>query len=228
MKIDIFYHIYFLNNWFDIVKDQVEYLRSSSLFENSQIKIGALYDKHNDDDIKKLKNLFIDDDNVTYLFIEGNNGAAESNTLKCLKLYSDLLTENRNILYIHAKGVTQYGSIREIPVYKWRKMMEYFLIEKWENCVEKLNDGYDCCGINYQYHAATIEGKLKGINIFNGNFFWVKSEYVKKLNVDLLFEHRYSSENWITSEDHKSFSFYDTPKSVNLYYEINENYKIEK
>ena len=228
MKFDIFYHIYLLNNWFDIVIEQVDSLKKSLLFQNSEIKIGVLYNQYDENEINKLKNIFSNEENVTFLFIKNNNGDAESNTLECLKRYSDSLVENRNILYIHTKGVTQYRSIREIPVREWRKMMEYFLIGEWENCIEKLNKGYDCCGVNYQNHAATIDGSRKLIKIFNGNFFWVNSDYIKKLNVDSLFEHSHSSENWLTSENHNPFSFYNTPPNLDLYYQINENYKIKE
>jgi len=51
---------------------------------------------------------------------------------------------------------------------------------------------------------------------------------IKKLNVDLLFEHSHSSENWLTSENHNPFSFYNTPHSVDLYYQINKNYKVKE
>jgi hypothetical protein len=225
MNITIFYHIWLSNNWFDVVTDQINLLKNSNLYYNSEIRIGVLYNQNNHNDIEKLKNLFNMDDNVTFLFIKENDGFAESNTLKCLKLYSDSLFENCKILYIHTKGLSHKDSNREIPVREWRKMMEYFLIEKWENCIKKLDENYDCCGVNYQNHAATIDGDRKLIKIFNGNFFWVNSDYVKKLNVELLFEHRFSSENWITSEEHKPYSFYDTPRNINLYYDINEDYK---
>ena len=105
--------------------------------------------------------------------------------------------------------------------------MEYFLIEQWEKCINILDDGYDCCGINYQQHTGTISGKLKLIMIFNGNFFWVKSNYIKKLDKNFLFEHRYSAENWICSIDHKGYSLYNTPMTTDLYYQTNENYKNE-
>lgn len=56
MKFDIFYHIYLFNNWFDIVKEQVDYLKKSFLFQNSEIKIGVLYNQYDENEIDKLKN----------------------------------------------------------------------------------------------------------------------------------------------------------------------------
>ena len=72
-------------------------------------------------------------------------------------------------------------------------------------------------GILHGSNDISIVGKLKK-----------DPDYIKKLNVDLLFEHSHSSENWLTSENHNPFSFYNTPHSVDLYYQINENYKIKE
>jgi len=54
MKFDIFYHIYLFNNWFDIVKEQVDYLKKSFLFQNSEIKIGVIYNQYDENEIDKL------------------------------------------------------------------------------------------------------------------------------------------------------------------------------
>ena len=53
----------------------------------------------------------------------------------------------------------------------------------------------------------------------------IQDDYIKKLDESILFEHRYSAENWISSSNPNTFSFYDTPITIDLYYQINENYK---
>jgi hypothetical protein len=219
----IYYHIFTINNWVEIVNEQFDLLKKSNLFDHSLIKVGILYIHIKDVDIAKT--LFDEYDNVEIILIKPNTDVGESETLIKLKEYSTNCDENRNVLYIHTKGVTQYSSVRELPVKKWRNMMEYFLIEKWEDCVNKLNEGYECCGVNYQNHAGNIKGETTLIKIFNGNFFWTKTDYVKKLDESILFEHRYSAENWISSSNPNTFSFYDTPITIDLYYQINENYK---
>jgi hypothetical protein len=219
----IYYHIFAITNWLEIVKEQIDLMVQYDLLKNSILRIGVLYT----DPIKieEVKDFFSNIKNVEFLFFKENTNAAESETLGMLKDFSTTCENNFNIFYLHTKGVTQYGSVREYPVKKWRNMMEYFLIEKWQDCVQKLNEGYDCCGINYQNHAANIKGELKLIKIYNGNFFWTKTDYVKRLDKSILYEHRYSSENWITSSKPNAYSFYDTPINIDLYYQINENYK---
>lgn len=227
MKNIIYYHIFLINNWEQIVNEQVEVLNRSNLLANSLIKIGAVYHENDTSQNEILKNIFDKYKNVEILFIKSNGGLGESETLAELKDWCDLLDENRNILYIHAKGVTHHQSEKEIHVANWRKMMEYFLIDRWEKCIKVLDEGYDCCGVNYQAHAGNILGSIKLIMIFNGNFFWVKSNYIKTLDKKLLFEHRYSSENWIGGVEHRGYSFYNTPITTDLYYQTDVNYKNE-
>ena len=223
----IFYHIFIATNWFDIVTDQLNYLKSSNLLNDSFLKIGVVYGVgiNKDDCLNKLQELLNGLGDYEIMYFESNGCCGESPTLKKMIEFSRELIEDANILYIHTKVVSQHNSEREVPVREWRKMMEYFLIEKWEYCLEKLNSGYDCCGINYQDHAANINGKRVLIKIFNGNFFWAKSDYIKKLNDSFLFESRYSSENLILSSNHIAFSFLNVPPSYDLYYNIYENYK---
>jgi len=224
-KIQIYYHIFLVNNWYDIVKEQIDSLTNSGILEVSTLNVGALFDKKIESKKELLMELLSKVPNLNLMFIDENVTFGESKTLTKLKEFSISDTNNTNILYLHAKGVTQYDTIREKPVKEWRIMMEHFLITNWKQCVEKLNDGFDCCGINYQDHAGYVKGERKLIQIFNGNFFWTKSDYVKKLDESILFEHRYSSENWILSSEHKAYTFLNVPAIFDLYYNIYENYK---
>jgi len=223
----IFYHIFMETNWDEIVSEQLERLHSSGLLKVSQLKIGVVYGYgiNKEENTKKLESILNNFYNYEIIFIEPNGCCGESITLKEMSNFSKKTNENLKILYFHTKGITQFNTERENPVREWRRMMEYFLIDNWENCVNKLNEGYDCCGINYQNHAANVKNEMKLIQIFNGNFFWTNSNYVKKLDDSILFEHRYSSENWILSESNNSFSFLNVPPSFDLYYNIYENYK---
>lgn len=226
-KTQIFYHIFLENNWFEIVSEQVDVLLKSKLLNNSTLNVGVVYSNFNELEInkKKLSIIFEKIKNINILYFDSTTSCGECTTLAELKNFCDISTDEFYVLYIHTKGVTQFNSPREKPVKSWREMMEFFLIEKWEDCVNKLSEGFDCCGINYQDHAANINNQNKLIKIFNGNFFWSRSSYIKKLDKNLLFEHRHSSENWISSQNPKVHSFYDTPKTIDLYYQIDINYK---
>jgi hypothetical protein len=226
-KYFIFYHIFLEENWREIVKEQLEVLVNSGLLKFSSLFVSAVYNGSYDVNNMKteLDNLLGVCEHYELISIERNGCCGESTTLKKVYETSKNLEEGKYILYFHAKGITQHNTPRELPVKKWREMMEYYLITKWEDCVNKLEEGYDCCGINYQNHAGRVKNETKLIKIFNGNFFWAKSEYIKKLDDSILFEHRYSAENWILSESHNCFSFFNVPPSFDLYYNIYEDYK---
>ena len=126
----VFYHIFLIGNWYEIVKEQVETLKKSNLFYNSIIKVGLVHDEKVEEEQNNLAlEFFKKYDNVEILFLK-KNGCGESETLGVLKDECDLSKENLNVLYIHAKGVTQHKTFKEPYVAEWRRMIEFFLINK--------------------------------------------------------------------------------------------------
>ena len=120
----------------------------------------------------------------------GNESSGEQLTLDCVLKHS-LLFNNDKILYLHSKGVTQkcfsndeilylHGigvtqdcrPIREKNVQLWIDYMEYFAIESYIQCLDKLVD-FDAVGVKY---VSTPYGH------FSGNFWWANCNYIKSLN----------------------------------------------
>lgn len=221
----VFYHLFLENDWKKILIEQVDKLIKHELDKYSNIKICGVYNHFKEENEKDLKSILNKLNNYEIILYGINDSSGEGQTIKKIKEYCDNLEKNQKILYFHSKGISQQFSVREKPCDEWRRMMEYFLIEKWQECVKKLEDCYDCCGINYQPHSGRINGQNQLVKIFNGNFFWVNSDYVKKIDKNFLFESRYSAENWVLSIEHKAFSFFDTPTNFDLYYNVFENYK---
>ena len=224
-KCHIFYHVYLFGNWKFILQEQMDLIKNSGLLDISELKVGISYyhetESHIDDCVKILKSY----KNVEIMFVKHTSACGESDTLQELYNFCQDSSENVKVFYFHAKGVTHYKSEREENVKNWRNLMEYFLIEKWQSCVEKLDEGYDCCGVNYQGHAANIKNQTVAIKIFNGNFFWANSNYINKLDSSILWEHRYSSENWILSELHNAYIPFNPPPAFDFYHHTLENYK---
>jgi hypothetical protein len=166
---NIFYHVYLFLNWFPIVEEQLNLLKKSGLLDKSKLNIGIVYPSYEQKDIKKINTLLSNYHNHEIMFIKSTESTAEADTIKKIKEFADLCNTNEKILYIHTKGVSQQLTQNEVPCSNWRRMMEYFLIENWTKCVDILEEGYDCCGINYQNHAAMTNGEYKLIKIFNYN-----------------------------------------------------------
>jgi hypothetical protein len=98
------------------------------------------------------------------------------------------------ILYFHAKGVhNKYKNVFERSethqlkidgINCWSEMLTYFVVDRWKECVEKLNDGFDTAG-------AACHNRW-----WWGNFWWASSRHIKKLKN---FEggSRWSCEAWL-------------------------------
>ncbi|MCL1950111.1 MAG: hypothetical protein FWF59_10310 [Turicibacter sp.] len=87
------------------------------------------------------------------------------------------------ILYFHTKGASYKEKYRQWPqvqknLAQWRDFMEYFCIQKWQECVQKLN-GYDICGVEWATSAA-----LPGVWYFSGNFWWATGSYLNRCSLE--------------------------------------------
>ena len=88
--------------------------------------------------------------------------------------------ENVNILYIHTKGVC-YNSTHYLynHVNDWIDMMLYFLVEKYDICLDILNNDYDTIGCNYS--NCIINEKEITPPHYSGNFWWSNTNYISNL-----------------------------------------------
>ncbi|MFA6790193.1 MAG: hypothetical protein WCR65_01295 [Parcubacteria group bacterium] len=112
-------------------------------------------------------------------------------TLEIIRKFADLY--NYKILYIHTKGATNESK----NIAEWRRCMLYFLVERWEDCVKKL-DEVDTVGIFRTNDPC---------DHYKGNFWWSNSNHIRKLkmpreaNVPTLDgTDRHKAEFWLLSE----------------------------
>lgn len=82
-------------------------------------------------------------------------------------LHQDALnTPGEFYLYLHTKGVGRPSAHRTA----WRRYMTHCVIERWEECVHYLEQGYTCVGNDWH------EWKH-----FAGNFWWARGDYIASL-----------------------------------------------
>lgn len=137
----------------------------------------------------------------------------EGQTLK--QLYNRSLTNNEQLLYIHTKGMSK----RIAPtVHDWRRYLQYFMVEKWRDCVDQLKSN----------DLVTVKSRSRA------NVWWANSQYIRTLKDPVesqyIFtenpnmwpgaaDYRYAFEGWIYSNSPRICYIHDSG-SVEHYQEF--------
>lgn len=168
MKIIIYSHATYLNNDDSVTREQTEILEKSGLLDVAEVKVMIHYQN---EPFSWLQDRWKDRNVEFKLFDESYREWYEYTT--CMEIQNDCekSEEEFYLLYIHHKGNFTTTSANQ----NWRYYMQYFNIERWKECVAKLNEGYDTCGAAWAKHD-----EKDRIKYYPGNFFWAKSSYIKK------------------------------------------------
>jgi hypothetical protein len=215
MNVNVFYHIYSIDGVQSIIDEQIDKLikhKDFNFFINIDISSG--YNLPNDT-LDKIKSLTT---NITYT----SEKRHEMSTLSAM--YKHALENDAYYLYIHTKGSSRVNGVNNDPpfpyenVENWRRIMEHFCIENSETCISELQN-YDLVGCNY-ISLVTIPDiwQERGVGShYSGNFWWSKSEFIKKLpNLDLISNsNRFLAEFWIGMINHKALCLYPSLTTTN-------------
>lgn len=208
-KIAVFYHIYQCDNWGKLFWEQYSLLMSSGLgWQADLVHIGVNGDQ-------ELMMFPSDEKNTVPLpsfEIKQNQNPQleETDTLLSLSKFAE---ENKDykILYMHMKGVTKQDNLE---VRDWRNMMEYFCIERWEDCVALL-DEHDAVGCNFQDNC--YWGFYPH---FSGNFWWANAKHIQQLDKSYLESNfRHHREFWIGSKPNADLYEIHNSGVANHFYE---------
>ena len=191
MKIYGFIHIYTVNNWQEIIEEQFLKMNKSGLLDKTErIFVGI-----NGGDGQWINSL---DDKVKVLYQFHKPELEQSLTLSWLRFFA-AVERDAKIFYIHTKGVTHINSI---PQTDWRHMMEYFVLTKYEVCLQELEKS-DIVGTNWHLgrgYMGAHSKKAGGIEVtphFSGNFWWSNTKYLRTLPPLFPLISKYSCEFWI-------------------------------
>ena len=192
MKLAIFYHIAQIGLGAFIYQQQVHRLYASGLIKEADyIHFGVNGDNE----------LFNVPDKVKVKYNAKKYWNTEKETLLDLR---DFCKENEDykVLYFHTKGATR----DELCVQSWRLMMEYFVIDKWKECIKYL-DTYTSVGVQMCRVGPSIypDGTIKEENptiVYAGNFWWANASYINTLRTKYVDDDcRYAVEKWIGDSD---------------------------
>lgn len=204
-----------INNGLSILKELIDRIKENSLDTVlEKIRI-CILGKTTKDLITNIENYH---SKIEVIYTNENIKLYEYPTLKQIYDFCQN-NKNSNILYIHTKGASK-------PLVKgetrWREYMSYFVIDKYLNCLNILDKGYDSAGCELK----TGENKFKYLH-YAGNFWWAKSEYIGGFLPDpqifvtdkFFFKeskiYRFHAEEWIMMSDKiKPFNLFSTYRNL--------------
>lgn len=192
-KIAVFYHVWQNGNWKRLFHEQINSLMISGLYHAADfIHIGVNGDEELPLSLPKFT--------VSY----NENKILEADTLKSLYEFS-LQNIDYKVLYFHTKTISHEGNYFFLNATKWRYYLEYFTIHKWKKCVLALKDN-DTCGVEYHELSKFISEDTDddySINYnphYSGNFWWANTDYIRKLDIDYLYDPYYTNTCYLTNK----------------------------
>jgi hypothetical protein len=213
-RIEVIYHIGMLNNWEEVVEEQLEKLERSGLGEAADhITVTAVGPRSYFAKLGKLFKSF--PKKVTLIHAGRDLALYEFPGIEQVIRIGETWPDAK-ILYMHNKGVTHFGKATEESASLWRRYMEYFTIERWKDCVEAL-DAYDICGVEWFWNE-------KFPPHFRGNFWWARGEYVQRCHLNR--NDRFDCEFFIgTGQNPLMKCFHQSGHDLYYYSYFEENYR---
>ena len=202
MDIKVYIHAVDISGDINITSNQIYLMEQNGLLDAAKEIIVCTH--YNENNFSQLRSFFAarNQKNMTFIhFDESYKNWFEFTTLFKLKNDCKENKEDFHALYLHSKGSWHQSDANR----NWRNYMQYFCIERWKDCVEKLDEGYETCGAGYMRE----EENVPSYNFYAGNFFWAKSSYINRcrdlktppeVNFESQFEGqtemRYDAEYW--------------------------------
>jgi len=165
--IKIFNHVTDLQNDTSIALEQVKLFESTGLLDAAD-EVNMMLHYH-ESSFDWLKERWKNRTNVKYHFFNMDyQPYYEYTTALYTQEQCHASEEEFYLLYLHSKGnfTRTQGNVN------WRNYMQYWDIERWEDCVAKLDEGYELVGGGFLNNPP--------FPYFAGNFFWARSSYIKR------------------------------------------------
>lgn len=211
----IVYHIFCVDDYAKIVEQQLKRLKDSGLYDwCDKLEVTCI---NTEDNFEVVEELLKDFPKANLNKFKNND--FEYQALKKVWEYSQ--SHTGKVFYFHTKGVSnKYKNLetKEVSPWKvrgvswWKEIMEYYLIDNYEDCVKKL-DEYDQCGVT-------------SVNRWWwGNFWWSTLDWIR-INDEPTTGTRWQFEAWLNQYrlpyQHEYYHF-----DFNPYYSIipNDIYK---
>jgi len=186
--IGIVYHCFLVNNWKEIVIRQLARVKTSGLYDAANLfYVTVICTKEQEDEFNSLLKEY---NKIQPIFTSENRYEYEG--IKKVKELGDTYDDIK-ILYFHTKGVSnqyitfngkEYSSEKYNNIKEWTECLEYFLIDRWDESVQKL-DEFDNIGVTCQN------------GWYWGNFWWTQSKHIKQCGEVGYSGSRWDYEGWL-------------------------------
>lgn len=165
--IRVFMHLNDMPGAFDLLGEQLSRMSESGLLDAAEKVI--LCSNGNPDSFLPAQQAIADYRQCKWYHTSNRTDLWEYPTLDLVKRNCDstLGDEEFNVCYLHLKGLSKLGDQRVID---WRNFMEHYTIDKWQENIAKLDEGYDVVATNIIQQPWPHS---------SGNFWWTKSSYIK-------------------------------------------------
>jgi hypothetical protein len=213
----VYYHIYAIEGVESIIDEQLQLIKTFFDFPYI-LNIGISIANQNipiDTILEKFHNL----NNINYHIRDIRAMGNEFVTLDLIEKDKEKFGNSDYILYFHTKGASRMKQPAYPNYESWRKIMNYFNIEKCKNVFELFEKTqYNTYGI--------LLCSIPSSRIYGGNFWWMKSEYAKSINLKNIEKSRNNAE-WRYIQMGKNWTPYSayTLDHINYYY---TNFKREE
>ena len=229
--ITVFYHLFMgdtQNMWIWWVDEQMSLLKKVGLADKATVNMCitmplGLYNSKTGHSYDSMVTGYIKDrypfvNIIDMRQVNEQPNIYEGQTLE--KVYEHCQNDDGYVFYFHNKGMMSYTTHIPGAIKDWRHYMQYYNLEKWEDCIAKLDEGYDCCGVDWvERHDIKLDFVVQH---YAGNFWWAKNEYIRKLKHPLHIEeymdvdammrelenYRYCFELWMATGNPKQHCFH--------------------
>lgn len=120
----------------------------------------------------------------------------ERPTLRHMRKMAEYDPEKTLYFYLHTKGISHFGTERELNVLDWIDLMLYWNVENWQLAIEKLQT------------YATYGCNDTGLH-YSGNFWWATKQHILKLPTQIG-AHYVAPENWVQTVNDNKYNVYSS------------------
>jgi hypothetical protein len=173
--VHVYYHIYAVEGVESIIDEQINLIQKHFDFPYT-LNVGISIANENISS-KTIIEKFYNFNKPNYIIRDIRCKGNEFVTLDLIMEDKDKLSDTDYILYIHTKGASKQKEAVYENVKSWRRMMQYFLIEKHKSVFRIFdNTDFNTYGVllsqigNFKLH-------------YSGNFWWMKPKYAKTLDL---------------------------------------------